>query len=102
MPSILSEVFGTRFFATIYSFTCTSPALGSLLLSDLLASEIYGSRGTRHGDPEDTCVGTDCFRLTFYCVASMAALCLLMSLAMTARTRHRYKAIHTWLSTPSD
>jgi len=100
MPAIVSEIFGTRFFATIYSFTSSSPALGSFLLSELLASALYGSRGIAHGDPPDTCMGTDCFRPTFVAIAAMGAAALLMSLAILTRTTPRYKVLHRWLSSP--
>lgn len=98
MPAIISEVFGTRFFATIYGFTASSPALGALLLSNLLVARAYDNMGKKHGDPEGTCFGPDCYQSPFLCIAALSTVSIAFSLLVAARARQRYSAIHAWLA----
>ena len=97
MPSMLSEVYGMRYFGTIYTATASAPALGALLLSNILTAGIYDRVAMQHGDEHGVCVGPDCFRAAFLIIAALNACGAAASLIVLARTRLRYRAIHSWL-----
>eukprot|EP00873_Tetraselmis_striata_P015393 jgi/Tetstr1/435657/TSEL_024557.t1 len=97
MPAVLSEIFGTRFFATIYSSICTAPGLGSLLLATGLTSYVYESKAKDHGTGT-TCAGPDCFRGAFFLIGLMSLCGMSLSLIVVAKTRARYQLIHRWLA----
>mmetsp|Transcript_10100 Transcript_10100/g.18220 ORF Transcript_10100/g.18220 Transcript_10100/m.18220 type:complete len:153 (+) Transcript_10100:1765-2223(+) len=97
MPAVVSEMFGTRFFATIYSSICTSPGAGSFLLATLLTSYIYEGKAAAHGEGA-TCVGADCFRGAFFLMGLMSLCGMSLSLIVVAKSRTRYLLIHRWLA----
>jgi MFS family permease len=97
MPSMLSEVYGTRCFGTIYSATSSAPAVGGFLLSNLLTAGIYDRVAKGHGDTRGICVGSDCFRDAFIIISVLNAISSVASLVVLARTRLRYHTIHSCL-----
>ena len=82
IPTITSEIFGTRYFATIYNTISVGPVIGSVVLSSLMAGSLYdlhsrafptGEFGS-DGQPilVERCEGKQCFQAT-YIICSMIA-----------------------------
>ena len=59
---LTSELFGLTHFASNHSVMHLAPTIGGLLLSALLAGNLYDEAGKSHGDPRGSCFGQDCYR----------------------------------------
>ena len=66
VPSILSDVFGPKAWASTYNFIGLSSTIGDMALSTALAGHLYDLELKRKGiPPGGVCVGKDCFEETF-------------------------------------
>ena len=105
LPSLSSEIFGLDSFASIYTILQLAPA-GAVLLGAGLVSSAYEAAGRKHGDPEGTCIGPDCFRVTFLVMAGLAACAGCVSIWLMVRTLKLYKveaaALRTFDSEPAE
>ena len=69
MPSILADIWGTKWFAAMYSMVSLFPALGGYVFSVEMAGTIYDSKINREaGDTE--CFGIECYELTYQLLAA--------------------------------
>jgi hypothetical protein len=59
---LTSELFGLQHFASNHAIMHLAPTIGGLLMSALLAGNVYEARGIAHGDATGTCSGPDCYR----------------------------------------
>lgn len=59
---LTSELFGLQHFASNHAIMHLAPTVGGLLMSALLAGNVYQARGNAHGDRVGTCFGSDCYR----------------------------------------
>lgn len=91
MVLIVGEVFGTANAGANYMFfDGFTSAAGTLLLTKLLAQEVYEAHIDPHADDTNTCVGTGCFQLTHMIVAFLSLTCVGTSAAMLYTSRHVY------------
>ena len=106
IPSLSSEIFGLDSFASIYTILQLAPATAGYFLGAELVTSQYEAAGRKHGDPEGTCLGPDCFQLAFLIMAGLAACAGCVSLWLTAKTMKLYKveaaALRTFDSEPAE
>ena len=92
MVLIVGELFGTTNMGANYMFyDGVTSAIGTLVLSKLVAQEVYDAHTT--GEGEHNCYGTGCFRATNLVIAVLCLTCIASSVSMlfTPLTRKAYR-----------
>ena len=97
--TIISELFGLKYYSTLFNCAQLVSPLGGFLLNSMLVKSFYkrealkdaalGPDGTYPKDP--TCIGDHCFRLSFSILACVTFVGILASLILTWRTKDFYK-----------
>ncbi|KAJ9189974.1 hypothetical protein P3X46_001215 [Hevea brasiliensis] len=92
MVPTASELFGLKHFGIIYAFMLLGNPIGALVLSGLLAGYVYDAEATKQGS--STCVGPDCFKVTFLVLAGICGLGTILSIILTVRLRPVYQMLY--------
>ncbi|XP_059458675.1 protein NUCLEAR FUSION DEFECTIVE 4 [Corylus avellana] len=87
-----SEIFGLRHFGIIYNAMALGNPIGAILFSAILAGYVYDAEAAKQGG--STCVGADCFRLTFLVLAGVCGLGTVLSIILTIRVRPVYQLLY--------
>ncbi|KAF3790493.1 NUCLEAR FUSION DEFECTIVE 4 protein [Nymphaea thermarum] len=94
--AIISELFGLKYYSTLFNFAAVASPIGSYILNVRVAGYLYDQEGLKqrgglptHG--ELTCLGSHCYRLSFIIIAGATFLGFLVSLILVMRTRKFYK-----------
>ncbi|KAA8540521.1 hypothetical protein F0562_024560 [Nyssa sinensis] len=87
-----SELFGLRHFGIIFNFMQLGNPLGALLFSGLLAGYIYDIEAAKQEG--SSCLGANCFRLTFLILAGICGLGTILSIILTIRLRPVYQMLY--------
>jgi len=91
MVLIVGEVFGTANAGANYMFyDGFTSAIGTLLLTKILAQDIYEKHIDPDAEDKSTCVGTGCFQATHIAVAFLSLSCVLTSTTMMYTSRRTY------------
>ncbi|KAG8494916.1 hypothetical protein CXB51_012423 [Gossypium anomalum] len=99
--AIISELFGLKFFSTLFNCGQMASPLGSYILNVKLTGPLYDREAmkdltakglTRSQVKELTCIGPRCYRLPFIILTSVTFIGALSSLVLVARTRKFYKS----------
>ncbi|CAA7019975.1 unnamed protein product [Microthlaspi erraticum] len=90
--STISELFGLRHFGINFNFILLGNPIGATIFSAFLAGYIYDKEAEKQGNP--TCVGPDCYRVTFLVLAGVCGLGTLLSIILTVRIRPVYQALY--------
>lgn len=104
MPAVASEVFGLRYFSTLYNWLTITNPTGSYLLSVCIAGYLYdieAEKDQRAAPPTSLppppdeskallCSGAHCFRVTFIIMACACVVASLASLTLTLLSRSYY------------
>ncbi|KAH1066726.1 hypothetical protein J1N35_031713 [Gossypium stocksii] len=99
--AIISELFGLKFFSTLFNCGQMASPLGSYILKVKLTGPLYDGEAmkdltakglTRSQVKELTCIGPRCYRLPFIILTSVAFIGALSSLVLVARTRKFYRS----------
>ncbi|KAL0906285.1 hypothetical protein M5K25_024768 [Dendrobium thyrsiflorum] len=93
MVPTASELFGLKHFGIIYNFMLLGNPLAAFLLSAILAGYVYDHEAEKQGGT--TCLGPNCFGLTFFVLAGVCALGSVLSLILTVRTRPVYQMLYS-------
>ncbi|CAK7356971.1 unnamed protein product [Dovyalis caffra] len=93
MVPTASELFGLRHFGVIYNFMLLGNPVGALLFSGLLAGYVYDAEAARQGS--STCLGPDCFKVTFLALAGVCGLGTILSIILTVRVRPVYQMLYS-------
>ncbi|CAH2067969.1 unnamed protein product [Thlaspi arvense] len=88
----ISELFGLRNFGINYNFILLGNPIGATIFSAFLAGYIYDMEADKQGNA--TCIGPDCFRVTFLVLAGVCGLGTLLSVILTVRIRPVYQALY--------
>jgi len=88
----ISELFGLRHFGINFNFILLGNPLGATIFSAILAGYIYDKEADKQG--KMTCIGPDCFRVTFLVLAGVCGLGTLLSIILTVRIRPVYQALY--------
>ncbi|GAB4828202.1 hypothetical protein Ancab_035119 [Ancistrocladus abbreviatus] len=94
-----SELFGLKHFGIIVNFMALGNPLGAFLFSGLLAGYIYDSEAAKqHGLSlllnSHTCVGPNCFRVTFIVLACICGVGSILSVILTIRIKPVYQMLY--------
>ncbi|KAK6120492.1 hypothetical protein DH2020_045750 [Rehmannia glutinosa] len=87
-----SELFGLKHFGIIFNFMQLGNPAGALLFSGFLAGQVYDSEATKQLG--SSCIGPNCFRLTFLVLAGVCGLGTLLSIILTIRIRPVYQMLY--------
>ena len=98
--AIISELFGLKYYATLYNFGSAASPLGLYVLNVRITGHLYDKEAkkqlaalglTRKAGQELSCVGVNCFKLSFIIITAGTFFGALVSLILVARTRKFYK-----------
>lgn len=92
MVPTASEIFGLKHFGLIYSTMALGNPIGAILFSALLAGSVYDAEAATQGG--STCLGSNCFRLTFLILAGVCGLGTILSTILTIRVRPVYQLLY--------
>lgn len=99
--TIISELFGLKYYATLYNVGALSSPVGSYIFNVKVAGNLYDKEATqqmeagglvRKPGQELTCHGVRCFRGAFIIIAAFTLFGCLVSLLLVFRTRKFYKS----------
>ncbi|CAA6653732.1 unnamed protein product [Spirodela intermedia] len=103
--AIISELFGLKYYSTLYNFGAVASPVGSYLLNVKVAGQLYDREAEKQraaglatavaakaGGKDLTCIGVKCFRLSFLIVTAVTLFGVLVSLMLVLRTREFYKS----------
>ncbi|KAJ6801375.1 protein NUCLEAR FUSION DEFECTIVE 4-like [Iris pallida] len=96
MVPTASELFGLKHFGLIYNFMLLGNPLGALLFSGLLAGYVYDNEASKQNGstPHGSCLGPNCFRLTFLVLSGVCTFGTLLSVILTLRIRGVYQMLY--------
>ncbi|GLJ26313.1 hypothetical protein SUGI_0506140 [Cryptomeria japonica] len=98
MVPTASELFGLKHFGMIYNFLTIGNPLGAFFFSGLLAGYIYDIEAAKQSfllrTSDIECLGSSCFRLTFFILAGVCAVGSLLSIYLTYRIRPVYEMLY--------
>ncbi|KAJ4851647.1 hypothetical protein Tsubulata_014469 [Turnera subulata] len=89
---VSSELFGLKNFGVIYNFMGLGNPIGAILFSGMLAGYVYDTEAAKQGS--STCVGPNCFKLTFLVMAGICGLGTILSIILTIRIRPVYQMLY--------
>uniref|UniRef100_A0A5B7AL14 Uncharacterized protein n=1 Tax=Davidia involucrata TaxID=16924 RepID=A0A5B7AL14_DAVIN len=98
--AIISEIFGLKYYSTLFNCGQIASPLGSYILNVKLTGPLYDREAlkelarkgvARSSVKELICMGTQCYRLPFIILASITAFGALISLILVVRTREFYR-----------
>ncbi|EOY31257.1 Nodulin-like - like 10 [Theobroma cacao] len=99
MIPTVSELFGLKHFGIFYNFMSLGNPLGAFLFSGLLAGYIYDTEAAKqYGlnlvNSSVSCVGPNCFRLTFLVLAGVSGVGSIASIILTKRIWPVYQMLY--------
>ncbi|XP_075499407.1 protein NUCLEAR FUSION DEFECTIVE 4 [Primulina tabacum] len=99
--AIISELFGLKYYSTLYNFGSVASPIGSYLLNVRVAGHLYdkeaekqlraSGRFRQKGEDLD-CVGVECFKLAFVIITVATVFGAMISLILVFRTRKFYQS----------
>ncbi|KAG0580582.1 hypothetical protein KC19_4G184400 [Ceratodon purpureus] len=110
MVPTASELFGLKHFGMIYNSLTIANPLGSFLFSGLIAGYLYDREAAKDSGSGTltwglghsvVCTGAHCFRLTFYVMACVCSLGVVLTFVLTYRIRRVYIALYRKSPNPS-
>ncbi|KAG6511139.1 protein NUCLEAR FUSION DEFECTIVE 4-like [Zingiber officinale] len=94
MVPTVSELFGLKQFGLFYNFMLLGNPLGAFFFSGLLAGYVYDTEAAKQDPTSSTCLGPNCFRLTFLFLAGVCGLGTLLSIILSVRIRPVYQMLY--------
>ncbi|KAK3228345.1 hypothetical protein Dsin_000226 [Dipteronia sinensis] len=99
--AIISEIFGLKYYATLYNFGAVASPIGLYLLNVRVTGHLYDKEAEKQmavsgsvrkaGEGLD-CIGGDCFKLSFIIISAATLFGCLFSLILVIRTRKFYQS----------
>ncbi|MED6177167.1 hypothetical protein PIB30_095440 [Stylosanthes scabra] len=98
--AIVSEVFGLKYYSTLYNFGGMASPIGLYVLNVRVTGHLYDKEAKRqlaasgikrHSGQELNCVGTSCYKLSFLIIAAATFAGAIVSLILVVRTYSFYK-----------
>eukprot|EP00252_Welwitschia_mirabilis_P008287 TRINITY_DN2004_c0_g1_i1.p1 TRINITY_DN2004_c0_g1~~TRINITY_DN2004_c0_g1_i1.p1 ORF type:complete len:736 (-),score=-69.36 TRINITY_DN2004_c0_g1_i1:566-2773(-) len=96
--AVISELFGLKYYATLFNFGSVSSAVGSYAFSVRVAGYLYDREALRQlpgqgrlPGKELTCTGSECFRVSFIVMTAVTVLAAMISAVLVVRTRTFYR-----------
>lgn len=92
---IISELLGLKRFTTLYNFGATASPVGTYIFNVRVTGHLYDremlKQASYTSSKEMTCIGAQCFRLSFIIITSATALGALVMLILVWRTWGFYR-----------
>ncbi|XP_009766329.1 protein NUCLEAR FUSION DEFECTIVE 4-like [Nicotiana sylvestris] len=92
MVPTASELFGLKHFGMIFNFMSLGNPLGAYLFSGLLAGFLYDNEAAKQHSA--TCLGPNCFRVTFLILAGVCGIGTMLSIVLTMRIKPVYQMLY--------
>uniref|UniRef100_A0ACD5TT36 Uncharacterized protein n=1 Tax=Avena sativa TaxID=4498 RepID=A0ACD5TT36_AVESA len=95
--SIISELFGLKYYSTLFNFGTAASPIGAYVLNVLIAGRMYDAEAARqHGGGvaavgNKICKGVQCFKHAFLIITGVTLAGVLVSLVLVWRTGSFYK-----------
>ena len=98
--AIISELFGLKYYATLYNFGSAASPVGLYLLNVVMTGHLYDKEAKkqlaalgleRKEGQELNCVGVHCFKLSFIIITAATFFGAMVSVVLVCRTRKFYK-----------
>ncbi|CAN6197136.1 unnamed protein product [Urochloa humidicola] len=97
--AVISEVFGLKYYSTLYNFGGMASPVGSYVLNVRVAGRLYDAAAARQGGSvvgvggkhDRVCLGVECFRRSFLIITAATVLGAVVSLVLVWRTWRFYK-----------
>ncbi|KAL5217800.1 hypothetical protein ABZP36_018484 [Zizania latifolia] len=94
--AIISEVFGLKYYSTLYNFGSVASPIGAYVLNVRVTGYLYDLEAAKqHGGSlaggDKTCLGVQCFMKSFLIITASTVAGALVSLVLVWRTRDFYK-----------
>ncbi|XP_057527516.1 protein NUCLEAR FUSION DEFECTIVE 4-like [Amaranthus tricolor] len=98
--SIISELYGLKYYSTLYNFGTIASPVGGYILNVRLTGYLYDKEAerqlidsgrNRRTNEELNCVGPKCFRLSFLIITAATLFSMFISLILVVRTRKFYQ-----------
>lgn len=98
--AIISEIFGLKYYATLYNLGGVASPIGAYILNVRVAGHLYDKEAlkqmeamglTRKEKQDLTCTGVHCYRLAFIIITAFTFFACLVSVILVIRTRDFYK-----------
>ncbi|GLT70168.1 hypothetical protein SLA2020_422650 [Shorea laevis] len=99
--AIISEIFGLKYYSTLYNFGSVASPVGSYILNVKVAGNLYdnearkqlAAQGIKRQHGQDlNCSGTACFKLSFIIITAATLFGAFVSFILVLRTRKFYKS----------
>ncbi|XP_009792652.1 protein NUCLEAR FUSION DEFECTIVE 4-like [Nicotiana sylvestris] len=99
--AIISELFGLKYYSTLYNFGSVASPIGSYLLNVRVAGHLYDKEAekqlkalgrTRRQGEDLNCDGVVCFKLAFIIITAVTIFGAFVSIILVIRTRKFYKS----------
>jgi len=99
--AIISELFGLKYYSTLYNFGAGASPVGAYVLNVRIAGRFYdkealkqmAAKGLTRAAGEDlTCTGVECYKMAFIIITVTTLFGCLVSLILVLRTRKFYRS----------
>ncbi|GMI80584.1 PICLORAM RESISTANT30 [Hibiscus trionum] len=99
--AIISEIFGLKYYSTLYNFGAVASPIGSYLLNVKVAGNLYDREAkkqmaalgiVRRAGEDLDCKGVECFKLPFFIITAATLFGTVVSFVLALRTRKFYKS----------
>ncbi|KAK7267781.1 hypothetical protein RIF29_20460 [Crotalaria pallida] len=101
MFAIISEIFGLKYYSTLFTFGAVASPVGSYILNVRITGYLYDKEAlkqlemkglTREAGEDLTCIGVHCYRMAFFIITASTLFACFASLILVLRTRKFYKS----------
>ncbi|KAK3036376.1 hypothetical protein RJ639_032145 [Escallonia herrerae] len=98
--AIISELFGLKYYSTLYNFGAGASPLGAYILNVLVAGHLYDKEATkqlaakgvtRHAGEDLSCTGVECYKRSFLIISAATLFGCLVSFILVLRTIKFYR-----------
>lgn len=98
--AIISEIFGLKYYSTLYNFGAVASPVGAYILNVKVAGQLYDKEAlkqmealgiTRQAGQDLTCNGVQCYKMAFIIITAATLFGCLVSVILVIRTNKFYK-----------
>ncbi|KAK2981183.1 hypothetical protein RJ640_007117 [Escallonia rubra] len=98
--AIISELFGLKYYSTLYNFGAGASPVGAYILNVLVAGHLYDKEATkqlaakgvtRHAGEDLSCTGVECYKRSFLIISAATLFGSLISFILVLRTIKFYR-----------
>lgn len=92
--AIISEIFGLKYYSTLYNFGAVASPVGAYILNVKVAGQLYDKEAlgiTRQAGQDLTCNGVQCYKMAFIIITAATLFGCLVSVILVIRTNKFFK-----------